>query len=159
MSEAHLLQPGLHSPGPMYVVPGSFTRAAERSKHPTWGRHQRLSLKMARYRSEEVRFLGKRHMREMQGHFSPGPQYALPTTIGGSEANFTASLALLASRTSTSKLSATELGGSPHFKMTRGSFTDVKRLHDFDPASTGTAFWRSATMLMPKEPNIRNSAP
>ena len=75
--------PGLNSPGPIYQLKGSFEKAAAKSSHPSWGRHGPHSLKMGRFRCEEVRFQGRGHMRELHGHFSPGPQYNIPTSIGG----------------------------------------------------------------------------
>ena len=42
-------------------------------------------------RTDEVRYSGTQYLREQQGHFSPGPQYAVPGLIGGAPANrFTA---------------------------------------------------------------------
>ena len=72
------LYPGLSSPGPIYAaLPGTFDKAAKKSKYPTWGRHAADSLKSGRFRCEEVRFYSSRHMREKIGHYSPGPQYSV----------------------------------------------------------------------------------
>jgi len=163
LMEGVQLHPGLNSPGPIYQLPGSFEKAAARSKHPIWGQHGPHSLKQGRFRCEEVRFIGKRHMREMQGHFSPGPQYNLPSFVGGSVGNFVASNNRLANTAPANggrvKLSASDLGGAPSFTLTQGSFSDSKRLPDFEPKETGTAFWRGATMLQAAEPNLVNSSP
>lgn len=163
LMEGVQLHPGLNSPGPIYQLPGSFEKAAARSKHPIWGHHGPHSLKQGRFRCEEVRFMGKRHMREMQGHFSPGPQYNLPSFVGGSVGNFVASNNRLANTAPANggrvKLSASDLGGAPSFTLTQGSFSDSKRLRDFEPKETGAAFWRGATMLQPAEPNLVNSSP
>ena len=184
MSE--LLIPGLESPGPIYVLPGGFVKAATKTKHPTWGTHEALSLKSGRYRTDEVRFTSNRHMREMYGHFSPGPQYALPGTIGGTTGNYNAAaervqqlsvpargpdLANAAmpyastisgtagSAPPTAKLSATQLGGTMNYTMTHGSFSDPNRTGSGVALEGNTEYWRSATMLQVAEPNYQNAAP
>ena len=163
MSDPLTLFTGLNSPGPIYQLPGSFEKAAVRSKHPTWGHHGPHSLKQGRFRCEEVRFMGKQHMRELQGHFSPGPQYNVPGTVGGSAGNFVASSSRLANTAPANggrvKLTASDLGGNPTFSLTQGSFSDSERLAEFKPKTTGTAFWRGATMLQPHESTLVNSSP
>ncbi|KAJ1617101.1 hypothetical protein T492DRAFT_1102175, partial [Pavlovales sp. CCMP2436] len=42
------------------------------------------ALKIGRERSSEVQFVGKRQALVLKGHYSPGPQYLLPSTIGTS---------------------------------------------------------------------------
>lgn len=159
------LFPGLNSPGPIYNLPGSFEKAAVVARNPTWGPHERYSLKNSRTRADEVPFIGRHHMRDLAGHFSPGPQYNLPTTVGGGVANFTANSARLACTAPANggrvKLTQTDLGGGPSYTLTSGSFSDKKRLKDTlpDPKDSSTAFWRGATMLQPTEPNHVNSAP
>jgi len=157
--------PGLNSPGPVYNLPGSFEKAAKVAKHPTWGQHDKYSLKNSRMRSEEVRFFGRHHMRELTGHFSPGPQYNVPTTVGGGVANFRAASTRLAGTAPANggrvKLTQSDLGGGPSYTLTRGSFSDKARLQDTlpEPKNSGTAFWRNATMMQPNEPNLLNSGP
>lgn len=153
--------PGLSSPGPMYTLPSSFDRAAEKPKHPTWGGAGAVAFKSGRFRSEEVRFQGRRHMREMVGHFSPGPMYDVPGTVGGATGNFVASTDRLlghkADLTGTRvKLSAADVGGRPCFNTTSGSFADGARRGGTAQAEGATAFWRSATMV---QPNERTMAP
>jgi hypothetical protein len=41
-------------------------------------------MKIGRDRPSEVQYVGKRQASLLQGHFSPGPQYLLPSTIGTS---------------------------------------------------------------------------
>mmetsp|Transcript_53161 Transcript_53161/g.119332 ORF Transcript_53161/g.119332 Transcript_53161/m.119332 type:complete len:307 (-) Transcript_53161:440-1360(-) len=155
--------PGLSSPGPIYALPSSFEKAKTVSKHPTWGQHGSHSLKNSRSRCEEVRFYGRHHMRELAGHFSPGPQYNLPTTVGGGVANFKAFQSRLASTAPANggrvKLTQSHLEGPPSYTLTRGSFSDCARLDGTlaEPMDVGTAYWRRATMLQPKETNPINS--
>ena len=73
--------------GPIYHLPGTFAKASVVSKHPTWGRVAGNSLKSGRFRADEVRFCSNRHQRELLGHFSPGPQYKVPSAIGGACGN------------------------------------------------------------------------
>ena len=107
--------------------------------------------------------MGRHHMRELQGHFSPGPQYNLPSTVGGSVGNFVESSSRLANTAPANggrvKLTASDLGGAPSYTMTQGSFSDNHRLTDFAPKETGNAYWRGATMMQPHEPNLLNSSP
>ncbi len=73
--------------GPIYHLPGTFAKASVVSKHPTWGRVAGNSLKSGRFRADEVRFCSNSHQRELLGHFSPGPQYKVPSAIGGACGN------------------------------------------------------------------------
>jgi len=91
MADGTLQVPGLVSPGPIYDLPGAFEKASVVSKHPTWGRGAGPSLKTGRFRTDEVQFCSHRHQRAMYGHFGPGPQYNLPSTIGGAWGNAVAS--------------------------------------------------------------------
>ena len=148
--------PGLSSPGPKYTLPGSFEKAKEKSKHPTWGGGGAEAFKSGRFRCEEVRFHSRRHMREMVGHFSPGPLYDVPGTVGGATGNFIASTDRLLSHkadlTGTRvKLSAADVGGRPCFNTTSGSFADGTRKGGTAQAEGVTAYWRSATMVQPNE--------
>lgn len=113
---------GLASPGPKYELPSSFAKAARVAKHPTLGPSTVHSLKNSRLRCQEVRFFGSRHMRELQGHFSPGPQYGLPSMIGGSRGG---------SRGGELRL---------HTAPPRPHFTLQKDPND-------ASFWRTSTML------------
>jgi len=179
------LIPGLESPGPIYVLPSCFDRAAVKSKHPTWGHRAPESLKSARYREDEVRFTGHRQMREMLGHFSPGPQYSLPPTLGGATGNANAASERVAGTApasstftdlsaaampytslisgdmsngrGTAKLNATQLGGTANYVLTRGSFADHQRWGGTEPLKDNTDFWRSATMLQSEELNFHNA--
>jgi len=171
------LIPGLESPGPIYVLPSCFDRASIKSKHPLWGPSIPPAHKQGRYREDEVRFSSARHMRELKGHFSPGPQYSLPSCIGGATGNALAASARISSMepqdsavmpampyTSmmpppTTKLSATQLGGTSEFTMTRGSHADPERKGGTAAAQQSTEFWRSATMLQPQEMSFHNAAP
>ncbi|KAL1495581.1 hypothetical protein AB1Y20_016942 [Prymnesium parvum] len=153
---------GLHSPGPIYTLPSSFAKASIRSRHPTWGHHGPTAMKQGRQRCEEVRFYGRGHLRELQGHFSPGPQYSVPGSIGGAAGNYTHASVRLAAAVPHSRarqtLCASALGGTACFTHTRGSFTDEGRIHGFEPAHAGTNYWRSATMLQPEEPELLSKA-
>lgn len=172
------LLPGLESPGPIYVLPSTFDRASVRSKHPTWGPSIQPSLKQGRYREDEVRFMSGRHMRELKGHFSPGPQYSLPGSIGGTTGNALAASERIRSTKpqasgmelqampytslmppATTKLNATQLGGSSEFMLTRGSFADPDRTGGTAGLQNSTEYWRSATMLQLNEPNFQNAGP
>lgn len=156
MADANMIA-GLASPGPKYLLPSSFQRASTKSKHPLWGSAGPESLKSGRYRCDEVRFQGRRHMREMVGHFSPGPQYDVPGTIGGSTGNFIAATKEMLGRVSqftgqpVVKLSAADLGGRPAFNTTSGSFADAGRRGSTAAGEGSTAYWRSATMVQPRE--------
>ena len=155
MSDAHMLC-GLASPGPKYALPTCFAKAAIKSKHTSWGAPGTVSLKAGRFRSEEVRFQGRRHMREMVGHFGPGPQYDLPGMMGGSAGNYTAATKklLLHSEQATGQrvtLSSADLGGRPVLNSTMGSHADATRRGSTGAATHSTAFWRSASMIQPHE--------
>jgi hypothetical protein len=162
--------PGLGSPGPIYNLPGAFDKAALRSKHPTLGRHATDSLKGGRFRCEEVRFYSGRHQREKIGHYSPGPQYLLPGTVGGSTGNLYASTVRLSALAPQQwmgqrpggrvTLSAMELGAyEPAFTLTTGSFADRHRPGGTSSGEGCTAYWRSAAMLQPNEQTFYNSGP
>ena len=156
--------PGLSSPGPAYNLPGSFVEACKKSSHPTWGRHGPGSLKSGRFRQDEVRFTSRRHMREFLGHFSPGPQYNLPTTVGGADGNSRAANARLLSIPATAvggrrvSLSAADLSGADA-AYARGSFSDATRPGAPEHAKGSTAYWRASSMLQPNENTFHNSAP
>lgn len=173
-----LMIPGLESPGPIYMMPSCFDRAAIKSKHPTWGPRTQPAHKAGRFRDDEIRFDTNRQMRVMYGHFSPGPQYSVPGCFGGAGGNYTAAKdRLLAIEPQgnargemsampytnapppTAKLSATQLGGAMEFTMTRGSFADPDRKGGGAAAQQSTEFWRTATMLQPNEPNLINAPP
>lgn len=120
---------GLSSPGPVHKLPDRcFAKASVKTPRPTWGpppRHE--SQKIARSRTEEVRFRGHMFMHEMKGHFSPGPQYAIPGGMGGAPANrFGAEKKLKDDRwrfagiepTATRSMTAAQLGGhSGHWTL------------------------------------------
>lgn len=155
MGDASLIA-GLASPGPKYELPTCFAKACVKSKYPSWGASGTESLKSGRYRCEEVRFQGRRHMREMVGHFSPGPQYDVPGSIGGSTGNFIASTQRMLDNCAqaTGKrvtLSAADLGGRPVFNTTQGSHADATRRGSTVAVGDSTAYWRSATMVQPRE--------
>ena len=162
---------GLISPGPgMYHLPGMcFADAAKQKARPTWGPPPKYdSQKLSRARVDEMRFISNDHMREMRGHFSPGPQYTIPTTIGGAQGNsFTYQKSL-------QKRNEKLLGGShgktadrgvlhpaPHgaepiFKLTPGSYADQTRASRpaTSPRSRGLppqAFWNKATTAQDHE--------
>jgi len=180
MEEAELLIPGLESPGPIYVMPSMFDKAAVVSKYPIWGPPTQPAHKSGRYRNDEIRMDTNRHMRVLYGHFSPGPQYSIPGCFGGAVGNATAATDRLRAMeptgnprgevqampytnapppsAGTTKLSATQLGGSMEFTMTRGSHADPDRKGG-TAAAQGTEFWRAATMLQPQEPNFHNAPP
>ena len=152
---ANMLE-GLASPGPKYTLPTCFAKATIKSKHPSWGRTGIESLKSGRFRCEEVRFQGRRHMREMVGHFSPGPQYDLPGIMGGATGNYTGATQRLLNNSEAATghrvtLSSADLGGRPVLSSTMGSHADATRKGSTMAASHSTAFWRSATMLQPHE--------
>ena len=152
---ANMLE-GLASPGPKYTLPTCFAKATIKSKHPSWGRTGIESLKSGRFRCEEVRFQGRRHMREMVGHFSPGPQYDLPGIMGGATGNYTGATQRLLNNSEAATghrvtLSSADLGGRPVLSSTMGSHADATRKGSTLAASHSTAFWRSATMLQPHE--------
>jgi len=126
-------------------------------------------------------------MREKYGHYSPGPQYSIPGTMGGAAANANAATERLATTNPAAtftrlasaampytslhpptqpgsngagcKLTATQLGGTANFVMTSGSFADHTRPGGTGAVSGSTEYWRSATMLQPKEPDFHNSGP
>jgi hypothetical protein len=172
--------PGLSSPGPCYDLPSCFDRAGVKAQHPTWGHHGPGSLKSGRFREDEVRFASRRHMREMLGHFSPGPQYALPSTIGGSTRNHDVARNRLNSQTAehahlraqdlhkssmpytscsdyipapeTAKLSSAELGWTT---MSNDAITSNQAASG---AGKGTTeYWRNATMLSSQEPSMQGA--
>lgn len=90
--DGNQLTPALYRrTGPIYHLPGAFEKASVISKHPTWGRGAGNSLKVGRSRTDEVQFCSHRHQRALLGHFSPGPQYNVPSTIGGAWGNYVAS--------------------------------------------------------------------
>lgn len=147
---------GLASPGPKYTLPTCFAKASMKSKHPSWGRTGIEALKSGRFRCEEVRFQGRRHMREMVGHFSPGPQYDLPGIMGGATGNFTGATQRLLNNSAAATghrvtLSSADLGGRPVLHSTMGSHADATRKGSTMAASHSGAFWRSATMRQPHE--------
>ena len=156
MADSNMIA-GLSSPGPKYDLPSTFQRASSKSKHPIWGSAGPESLKSGRYRCEEVRFQGRRHMREMVGHFSPGPLYDVPGSVGGSTGNFIAATKEMLGRVSqftgqpVVKRSAADLGGRPAFNTTLGSFADGGRRGNTAAGQGSTAYWRSATMVQPRE--------
>ena len=90
MSDANMIT-GLCSPGPKYALPTTFAKASIKTKHPTWGTGGSGAFKDGRLRSEEVRFHSRRHMRVFIGHYGPGPQYDVPSSIGGATGNYIAS--------------------------------------------------------------------
>jgi len=180
---------GLHSPGPTYVIPDVCFKKASKTTdtgRPSWGpppKHD--SLKLSRARTDEVRYQSHGHMREMMGHFSPGPQYALPPGIGGAAGNGFNAMKTLQKNVDkyapqTYKLHATQLGAEPCFSLTPGSFADPSRrsLHASRPASSisprgGSAgprapqtYWRQATVMQDNElakaeksPNVDAASP
>ena len=115
-------------------------------------------------RTDEVRYSGTQYLREQQGHFSPGPQYAVPGLIGGAPANrFTAEIELQKNRmrhtgmaplvlgaTGRTSLDSASLGGEPIYSLTSGSFCDPTRAPEPDQTTT-TSYWRQSTMLQPGE--------
>jgi len=155
------LYAGLHSPGPRYGLPSACFDKASKSPstgRPTWGpAPQHSSQKIARARVDEVRFIGRHFMREMQGHYSPGPQYRVPGTTGGAPGNYFASthnLQAVAERHGAGRrsLSAVQLGAEPLFCLTPGSFSDPKRAAvPTTPGDTAAEFWRRATTLQTSE--------
>lgn len=165
--------PGLISPGPIYDPKGgAFEKAAIVTKSPSWGQAGPHSLKCARARSEEVRFLGRHHLRELKGHFSPGPQYLIPGGMGGATGNSVAACKRSLQVSSPAHggrvtLSQAELGGYDHssstsmITLTPGSFADSNRVSNaaFHSKAMSAAYWRGATMLQPDEPNLTNSLP
>jgi len=176
------LIPGLESPGPIYQMNSCFDRAKSKSKHPTWGPSTQISLKQGRFRDDEVRFTSARHMRDMLGHFSPGPQYGLPGAVGGAHGNEKASAARLASQTPLArtlnldaaampypsvyaatgrggKLTAADLGATEQFNLTRGSHADPQRNGGTEEIEKSTDYWRTPTMLQLNEPNRYNAGP
>ena len=178
--------PGLASPGPCYVLPGTFERAAVKSATPTWGYHSAKALKGGRYRDDEVRFASRRHMREMLGHFSPGPQYNLPSTIGGGAKNLAVAESRLVAtvppedhaalrksalpyttywgNTSLS-MSSTAPGGTAklsasdlgaHASFTMTSGSFADPERAGGPPAHSTEYWRTATMITPGERSFGN---
>jgi len=109
--------------------------------------------------------MGRDFQCEMRGHFSPGPQYALPSMIGGAPANrFALDVELKHNRnhyvktspvhgSATVSLDATALGAEPCFSLTKGSFCDPLRALEADKTSDAT-YWRQATMLQPNERSV-----
>jgi len=155
------LYAGLHSPGPRYELPSlCFDKAYQPPKtgKPTWGpAPQHPAQKLARARIDEVRFVGKHHMREFQGHYSPGPQYQIPGLTGGAPGNAFAStkqLQALGTKQAPARrsLSATQLGADPLFCVTAGSFADLARASEpTKPGQIGSEYWRRATHLQPSD--------
>jgi hypothetical protein len=153
------LHPGLHSPGPKYALKGMCFADASKSSttgKPTWGpapRHD--SHKLGRARAEEVRYSSAAGMREMLGHYSPGPQYALPHLIGGSVGNKFAAASRLQAEvekaTQRKVLNASQLGGVASFSMTSGSFADPSRVASPAPGTANAQYWRAATVLQDSE--------
>ncbi|KAG8464423.1 hypothetical protein KFE25_003486 [Diacronema lutheri] len=76
---------GQASPGPKYDPSSSFDKARRVPHFPTWGQPSRPPLKVGRDRASEVQFTSRRHCFVLQGHFSPGPQYVLPSMLGCSD--------------------------------------------------------------------------
>jgi len=110
-----------------------------------------------------MRYHGHDHMREMMGHFSPGPQYSLPPTIGGAAGNAYAAQKSLQQRVEkfaphrlTVQLNATQLGAEPCFALTPGSFADPARASrpQSSPRSSvrpPQTYWRTATTMQDEE--------
>ena len=95
-------------------------------------------------------------MRELIGHFSPGPQYDLPSIMGGATGNYTGATQRLLNNSAAATghrvtLSSADLGGRPVLHTTMGSHADATRQGSTIAASQSTAFWRSATMRQPGE--------
>jgi hypothetical protein len=63
----------------------TFNGAAKVPAYPTWGQPSKAALKAGRDRSAEVVFISRKLAQTQMGHFSPGPQYMLPSTIGYSD--------------------------------------------------------------------------
>lgn len=76
---------GLASPGPKYRVYSDFDKHTHSPVYPSWGQPSTPAMKIGRERAAEVQYMGKRHTVTLRGHFSPGPQYMLPSTIGFSD--------------------------------------------------------------------------
>ena len=161
---------GLISPGPAYQLPGMcFADAAKQKARPTWGpppKHD--SQKLSRARVDEMRFLSNDHMREMRGHFSPGPQYTIPTTIGGAQGNSFTNQKSLQKRNEKllagshgqtadrGVLHPAPHGAEPIFKLTPGSYADQTRASRpaTSPRARGLppqAFWNKATTAQEHE--------
>ena len=152
----------VHAYRPLYCTLHAYrssrTVSLGRVRRPTWGpAPQHSSQKIARARVDEVRFIGRHFMREMQGHYSPGPQYRVPGTTGGAPGNYFASthnLQAVAERHGTGRrsLSAVQLGAEPLFSLTAGSFSDPKRAAvPTTPGDTAAEYWRRATTLQTSE--------
>ena len=147
---------GLCSPGPKYALPTTFAKASIKTKHPTWGTGGSGAFKDGRLRSEEVRFHSRRHMRVFIGHYGPGPQYDVPSSIGGATGNYIASTQRLLDNCAVATghratLSAADVGGQPIFNTTPGSHADATRRGGTAPALGCTNFWRSNVMVQPHE--------
>ena len=140
-------------------------------RRPTWGPppvHE--SQKLARNRTDEVRFHGRHFMGQMMGHFSPGPLYAVPGGIGGAPANrFALERKLqsdrtkytgddLMAQTSRSTQFANTMPGEPQFSLTQGSYADPLRTVGAsgpEPTlGTDSTYWRQSTMVQKSEMHV-----
>lgn len=156
------------SPCPASLCACPESRLAGR---PTWGpppTHE--SQKIARNRTDEVRFHGRHFMGQMMGHFSPGPQYTVPGGIGGAPANrFALERKLQTDRTkfagndimaqtSRSTQYANSMRGEPQFSLTQGSFADpLRTVGSTGPEptlDTDSTYWRQSTMLQRSERHV-----
>jgi hypothetical protein len=69
----------------MYGTASTFEGARRVPAFPTWGQPSKPPLKFGRDRASEVRYVTSRHAEMLRGHYSPGPQYMVPSTIGSSD--------------------------------------------------------------------------
>lgn len=118
----------------------TFNGAARVPVYPTWGQPSKASLKAGRDRTAEVVFISRKHAQTQMGHFSPGPQYMLPSTIGYSD------------RESYQPVPREKMQGGVAYRQGKTFDLDHLRSDQHQPISpTGVAaqrdFWMGSTTL------------